>query len=36
MIRYWGQGGVDKSEVLKTSRKNGNTQPWEIGGGGTL
>jgi len=26
----------NKTEVLRNSRKNGNRQPWELGGGGTL
>jgi hypothetical protein len=33
MIRYWGR---NRTESLRASRKNGNRQPWEFGGGGTL
>jgi hypothetical protein len=29
-------GGGNRTEVLRISRKNGNKQPWEVGGGGTL
>ena len=33
MIRYWGWNRI---ESLRASRKNGNRQLWEVGGGGTL
>jgi hypothetical protein len=35
IIRYW-VGGGERSEALRVSRKNGNRQPWEVGGRGTL
>jgi hypothetical protein len=31
MIKYW--GGGEQTEALRASRKNGNRQPWEVGGG---
>lgn len=34
MIRYW--GGATRSEASSASRMNGNTQPLEVGSGGTL
>ena len=38
MIRccVWGVGWGGRSEALRTRRKNGNRQPQEVGGGGTL
>jgi hypothetical protein len=33
MIRYW--VGWNRTEVLRASRKNGNREPREVGGGGT-
>ena len=33
MIRYWGR---NRTEYLRASRNNGNRQPDEVGGGGTL
>jgi hypothetical protein len=27
---------TDRGEALRASRKNGNRQPWEVGGAGTL
>ena len=32
MIKYW--GGGNRTEALRASRKNGNKQPQEVGGGG--
>jgi hypothetical protein len=31
IIRYWGGEG-NRSEALRISTKNGNWQPWEVGG----
>jgi hypothetical protein len=33
MNRYW---GLNRTEALRTSRKNGNQQPWEVGGRDSL
>jgi hypothetical protein len=35
-IRYWGWGWGRTEEALRASRKNGNRQPWEVGGWGDL
>ena len=36
MIRYSGWGGRNRTEALRLSRKNGNREPQEVGGGGTV